>query len=180
MLNFYSNDLEVVVSIVVVSILVVLIYDFIKSHGKLILNVYKMKVNIINKSNWKESDNKISSDTKFVELDFIFQIFNNKNNYNSIYNLNICQKKKFKYELIENHYLNLTDTMKSMSGTTTYEKLKYVNLLPFEVKEYRLKIKLTKEEYENISKYPIYIKYQTRRKKKIFKLNKYLKSNKKK
>lgn len=176
MLNFYSSDLEVLITIILISILIVIIYDQIKTKGKLYLNIFKMKINIINKNNWNEITNKTSNDTKYIELDFILHIFNNKNNYNSIYNLSIFKKNKFKYQLINNHYLNLTDTMKSLSGTNTYEKLKYVNLLPFEVKEYRIKIKLDKEEFDNIKKYPIYIKYKTKNKSKKIKLNKYLKN----
>ena len=176
MLNFYSSDLEILLTIILISILIVFIYDLIKARGKLYLSIFKMKINVINKNNWNEITNKTSNDTKYIELDFILQIFNNKNNYNSIYNLNIYKKNKFKYQLINNHYLNLTDTMKSLSGTTTFEKLKYVNLLPFEVKEYRLKIKLDKEEFDNIKKYPIYIKYKTKNRLKKIKINKYLKN----
>ncbi|MBQ8472694.1 MAG: hypothetical protein IJ501_04255 [Bacilli bacterium] len=180
MLNFYSSDLEVLITIILISILTVIIYDLIKTKGKLYLSIYKMKINVINKNNWNELTNKTGNDTKHVELDFIFQIFNNKNNYNSVYNLSVLKKNKFKYQLINNHYLNLTDTMKSISGTNTYEKLKYVNLLPFEVKEYRIKIKLDKEEFDNIKKYPIYIKYKTKNRFKKIKLNKYLKLDDKK
>lgn len=179
MFNFYSNDLEIVLTICLVSIFTIIIYDFIKFHGKLYLNILKMKVHIINKNNWNE-EKEISNDTKFIELDFTLQVINNKNNYNSIYNLSVWKKKKFKKEFIENHNLNLTNTMKSISGTTSYEKLKYINLFPFEVKEFKLKIRLTKEEYENIKKSPIYIKYKTKNKTKKIKLKKYLKSDKKK
>ena len=150
----------------------------IKTYGKIFLNIFKMKVNIINKNNWNEDNNKLSNDTKYIELDFIFQINNNKNSNNNIYNLDIYKKKKLKYELIENHYLNLASTMKSASGATTYEKLKYINLLPYEIKEFKIKIKLTKEEFENITKEPIYIKYKTKRRNKKLKLNKYLKKTK--
>ena len=83
-------------------------------------------------------------------------------------------------ELIENHYLNLIDTMKSMSGTTTYEKFKYTNLLPYEVKEFNIKIKLTKEEFNNITKEPIYIMYKSKKRNKKIKINKFIKGNKKK
>ena len=180
MLKFYSSDLEVLLTIILISILTITIYDLIKSRGKLYLNIYKMKINVINKDNWNQITNKTTNDTKFIELDFIFQIFNNKNNYNSIYNLNVFKKNKLKYQLINNHYLNLTDTMKSLSGTTSYEKLKYVNLLPFEVKEYRIKIKLEKDEFDNLKKHPIYIKYKTKNRIKKIKLNKYLNGKKNK
>ena len=179
MLNFYSSDLEVLLTIILISILTITIYDLIKTRGRLHLNIYKMKINVINRNNWNEITNKTSNDTKYIELDFIFQIFNNKNNYNSIYNLSVFKKNKFKYQLINNHYLNLTDSMKSLSGTNTFEKLKYVNLLPFEVREFRIKIKLDKEEFDNIKKYPIYIKYKTKNRLKKIKLNKYLNDKKK-
>ena len=64
--------------------------------------------------------------------------------------------------------------MKTASGSTTYEKIKYLNILPFEVKEIHLKIKLTKEEYLNLKKYPIYLKYKNKKRTKKLKLNKYI------
>jgi len=178
MLNFYTNDLEIVISIIFISFIIILLYDLLKNHGKLHLNLFKTKINIINKGNWNENKYNITNDTKYIEIDFIFQICNNKNTYNNIYNLDLYKRKKIKYILLENHYLNLTDTMKSVTGATSYEKLKYVNLLPYEIKEFRLKIKLTKEEFESIKKEPIYIKYKNRNKNKKFKLNKYIKKSK--
>ena len=74
----------------------------------------------------------------------------NKNTNNSIYNLDIYKKDKRKLILSEYHNLNLVDSMKTASGSTTYEKIKYLNILPFEVKEIHLKVKLTKEEYLNL------------------------------
>lgn len=179
MLNYYNNLVVILINILV-SIIIILIYDFIKNQGKLYLNIYKMKVNVLNKNNWQDENNKTNEFTKSVELNFILQIFNNKNNYNSVYNFDVYKKKKLKLELIENHYLNLIDTMKSMSGTTTYEKFKYTNLLPYEVKEFNIKIKLTKEEFNNITKEPIYIMYKSKKRNKKIKINKFIKGNKKK
>jgi len=181
MYNFYSNDLEIILSIVLISVFINLIFYNIKNYGKLYLNIFKMRINIINKNtSWNEQVKEINENTKYVELDFIFQIYNNRNSYNSIYNLDIYKKVKGKFVLIENHNLNLTDSMKSITGSTTYEKIKFINILPYEVKEYRLKIKLTKEEYEKIKKEPIYLRYKNRRKDKKLKINKYLKSDKSK
>ena len=89
MFNFYSNDLEIVLSIILITILVsifsIIIYDFIKSRGKLEISILKMKIDIINKDNWQSEDNKLKKETKALELDFIFQVCNNKNNYNNIH-----------------------------------------------------------------------------------------------
>jgi len=174
MLNILKDYLILIIFLIILIILITLKIV----QKKLYLNIFKMRVNIINKNNWYEENNKLSNDTKYIELDFIFQINNNKNSNNNIYNLDIYRKNKLKYELIENHYLNLASTMKSASGSTSYEKLKYINLLPYEIKEFKIKIKLTKEEYENINKQPIYIKYKTRGRNKKLKLNKYLKKTK--
>lgn len=168
-----NNQILLIINITILLLVILLLV--IKTYGKIYLNIFKLKVNIINKNNWNEDDNKLSNDTKYIELDFILQINNNKNSNNNIYNLDIYKKIKLKYKLIENNYLNLTSTMKSASGTTTYEKLKYINLLPYEVKEFKIKLKLTKEEYENITREPIYIKYKTGRKNKKLNLNKYWK-----
>ena len=176
--KFYSNDLEILLSIIFVSLFINFIYNLLKNYGKLHLNLFKTKINIINKNNWNENKYNITNDTKFIEFDFIFQICNNKNTHNNIYNLDVYKRKKLKYLLLENHYLNLADTMKSVTGSTSYEKLKYVNLIPYEIKEYRLRIKLTKEEFENIKKEPIYIKYKNRNKNKKLKLNKFIKKSK--
>lgn len=178
MSNFYSTDLEIILSIIIISLLINILYDILKNHGKLHLNLFKTKINIVNKNNWSENKYNITKDTKYLEFDFIFQICNNKNTNNNIYNLDVYKRKKLKYLLLENHYLNLTDTMKSVTGATSYEKLKYVNLLPYEIKEYRLKIKITKEEFENMKKEPIYIRYKNRNINKKLKLNKFIKNSK--
>ena len=176
--KFYSNDLEIFLSIVLIPLFMILIYNFIKSHGKLHVNIFKMKTTFVKKNNWQENNNNFSEDIKWIELDFILQLYNHKNNFNSIYNIDVYAKRKLKYQLIENHYLNLTDTMKSVSGTNSYEKLQYVNFYPFEIKEY--KVKLNNEEFKNIKKCPIVIIYRNGRKKKKIKLKKVLKSDKKK
>ena len=140
--KFYSNDLEIFLSIVLISLFMILIYNFIKSHGKLHVNIFKMKTTFVKKNNWQENNNNFSEDIKWIELDFILQLYNHKNNFNSIYNIDVYAKRKLKYQLIENHYLNLTDTMKSVSGTNSYEKLQYVNFYPLEIKEFKIKVKL--------------------------------------
>lgn len=77
--------------------------------------------------------------------------------------------------LSEYHNLNLVDSMKMVSGSTTYEKIKYLNLVSFEVKEIHLKVKLSKEEYLNMKKEPIYLVYRNKKRKKKLKLSKYIK-----
>lgn len=178
--KFYSNDLEIFLSIVLIPLFMILIYNFIKSHGKLYVNIFKMKTTFVNKNNWQENNNEFSNNTKWIELDFILQLYNHKNNFNSIYNIDVYVKRRLKYRLIENHYLNLTDTVKSVSGTNTYEKLQYVNFYPLEIKEFKIKVKLNNEEFKNIKKCPIVIIYRNGRKKKKIKLKKFLKSDKKK
>ena len=173
--KFYSNDLEIFLSIIVLIIISIFLYDKIKFHGKLIIEILKMQVNVSNKDNWNDANNEIKKDTKSVELDFVLRLCNNKNTYNNIYDINVTRKK----ESIYNNYLYLVDKAKSFSGATTYEKLKIINFLPYEVKEYHIKIKLEKDEILNIKKEPIYIRYKIRGKNKKIKLNKYLKSNKK-
>ena len=172
--NFYSNDFEIVLTIVLVSIFSLIIYDFLKSRGKLEIFILKMKVNLLNKNNWNSEDTKVKDDTKGAELDFILRLCNNKNTYNNIYDINITVKK----DKINNNYLYLADTMKSTMGATTYEKLKLINFLPYEVKEYHLKIKLDKDEL-NFKKKPLYIRYKVKGKNKKIKINKYF-GNKKK
>ena len=175
MLNFFDNDLEIVLTIILVPFFMLLIYDKIKNHGKLYLNIFKMKINIINKNTaWLDTNNNIDENTKYIDLDFILQVYNNKNTNNSIYNLDVYKKDKRKLILSEYHNLNLVDSMKTASGSTTYEKIKYLNILPFEVKEIHLKIKLTKEEYLNLKKCPIYLRYKNKRRTKKLKLNKYI------
>ncbi len=179
MTNFFDNDLEIILTIILVPFFMILIYDKIKNHGKLYLNIFKLKINIINSNTaWLENKKEIDDNTKYIELDFILQIFNNKNTNNSIYNLDVVKRHKRKLILTEYHNLNLVDTMKTMGGTSTYEKIKYVNINPFEVKEIHLKIKLNKEEYLNIKKEPIYIIYKYKKRTKKLNLNKYIKRNK--
>ena len=184
MLNFYSNDLEIIISIILIaiftSLLSIILYDFIKSRGKLYLNILKMKMEILNKDTWHDENNKILNDTKAIELDFLLQIRNNKNSYDNIYDFNVVIKRKNKYQEIKNNSLNLVDTGKSLSGSTAYQKLKYVNLLPFEVNEEHIKIKLLKDEVKNLKKEPIYILFKTKNKKGKINLNNYLKLDKKK
>ncbi len=110
---------------------------------KIYFNIEKMyddNGDIINKNTaWLDTNNNIDENTKYIDLDFILQVFNNKNTNNSIYNLDIYKKDKRKLILSEYHNLNLVDSMKTASGSTTYEKIKYLNILPFEVKEIHLK-----------------------------------------
>ena len=75
MFNFYSNDLEILLSIIIISILFIIIYDKIKNKGKLEIIILKLKTNILNKDSWQTHD-KISDDTKGVELDFILRLCN--------------------------------------------------------------------------------------------------------
>ena len=168
--------IEVVVILnVVVSLLIIILYDIFKNKGKIYLDIFKIKINIVGQNNiWNESSKKIDENTKYIEIEFILQVYNHGNKYNSIYNLDLKQKKKRKIQETNHHNLKLLDTMKSISGTKTYEKLKYINLLPFQIKEYPITIKLDKEELDNIKKEPIYITYKTKRKNKKINLNKYL------
>ena len=166
--KFYSNDLEILLSIIIICLLFIIIYDKFKNKGKLEIFILKLKANILNKDGWQSKD--INKDTKGIELEFTLRICNNKNSYNSIYDFNIIKGKKE----IENNYLYLVDTMKNISGASLYEKLKIINLLPFEVKEEHVKIKLTKEEISNPKKNPLIIKYKVRGKNKKINLNKYL------
>lgn len=176
MTNFFDSDFEIILTIILVPFFMILIYDKFKNLGKLYLNIFKMKINIINKNTaWLDSNNNIDDNTKYIELDFILQVFNNKNTNNSIYNLDIYKKKKRKMVLSEYHNLNLVDSMKMVSGSATYEKIKYLNLISFEVKEIHLKVKLSKEEYLNMKKEPIYLVYRNKKRKKKLKLSKYIK-----
>ena len=178
MITIFNNDFEILISIILISIFTIFCYSKLRKHGKIYLNIFKMKINIINKnSNWNEINKEISENTKYIELDFILQIYNNSNSNNNIYNLDIYKKKKNKFILVENHNLNLADSMKTITGSTTYEKIKFINLMPYEVKEYRIKVKLTKEEYKALIKEPIYLKYKNKRKSKKLKLNKFLNKN---
>ena len=181
MFNYFNNNLEIIIISTIISIFVITIYDIIKNHGKLYLNILKIKVNIQNKDNWSLETNQINDNTKYVDIDFTLQLYNHKRTYNSIYNIDLYKKKRhhFKYENLENNSLNLSNTIKSMSGSNTYEKLKYVTLLPYEVKEYAIKIKLTKDEFKDLHNKPIYITYKNGKRKKKINLNKYLRRKKK-
>ncbi len=175
--NFFSNDLEIILTIILTTFFMIFFYDKFRNHGKLYLNIFKMKIDIINSNtNWLDTNKKLDNNTKYVDINFNLQLYNHKNTNNSIYNLNVLKKVKRKYQLTEYHNLNLTDSCKTISGSTSYEKIKYINILPYEVKEYRLKIKLTKEEYLNLKHQPLYIQYKNHRKTRLLKLNKYLKS----
>lgn len=179
MYNFFNNNLEIIIIIILIIIIAFLVYDKIKNYGKIYLNIFNIKFKIFNNKSWVDENTEINENTKYVEIYFILQTYNNKNQYNNIYNLNIYKKRKRKLIFTEYHNLNLVDTMKSISGSTTCEKIKYLNINPYEVKELYIMIKLTKDEYLNLKKYPIYIGYKTRNKRKKFKLNKYLKRTKK-
>ena len=170
--KFYSNDLEIFLSIIIISLIIIFFYDKIKFHGKLTIELLKMKIITLSKNNFLDSND--SDNKKGYELDFILEVCNNQNSYNNVYDLEIIRKKIN----IENSYLNLKDTMKSLSGTTSYEKLKYFNLYPYEIRTYHIIIKLTKDEFENIKQYPIYLKYKSKGHLKKIKLNKYLKDKK--
>ena len=169
-MNYFSNDLEIILTIIIINIITLFIYHLIINKGKLYFNILRMKINIQNKDSWSEENNNINDKTKGIELDFKLQLYNHKKYYTSIYNI-IIKKKK---ENIENSSLNLIDTGKSVLGSTNYEKLKYATLLPYEIREFNVKIKLTKEEFLNIKKEPIYIYYKTGIRNKKVKLNKYL------
>lgn len=168
------TDLEIILGIISIVFLIIIIINFIKNHGKLYFNIVKTKLNIQNKDNWSNEDTEINNNTKAIELDFLLQLYNHKKTNNCIYNFNIVKKIKSKKVLIENPYLLLIDTIKSISGSNTYEKLKYINFIPYEIKEYNIKIKLTKDEYLNIKNNPIYITYKVGKKNKKIKINKYL------
>lgn len=179
MVNYFSNDLEIVLTMIVVSIIVVFLYDLIRNRGKFYVTILRPKISIQNKNTWSEEGNKINEDTKGIDFDFKLQLYNHKKNYSSIYNITVEKRKKLKRERIDNPYLNLVDKMKTISGASSYEKLKYATLLPFEIREFSIKIKLTKTEAEQIKKEPIFIVYKVGRHKKQIKLNHYLRKRKK-
>ena len=171
------NNIEIIITMTSI-FLIAIIYDIIKNKGKIYFNILKTKINIQNKDNWSNDTIEIQENTKYIELSFLLQLYNHKKTNNCLYNINIYKKNKLKKILIENSYINLLDTVKSISGSNTYEKLKYINFLPYEIKEYMVKIKFTKEEFLNIKKYPIYIIYKTGKQTKKIKLNKYLRKKK--
>ena len=177
-MNFFSNDVEIVLTMTFISVLVVFLYNLIKNIGSLHLNILNIKVTIQNKNTWNEEANEINENTKGIDIDFILDIYNNRNNYNSISEINVYKKQNLKFYLIENNNLNLNDTVKSVSGSSVYEKLKYASFHPYELKEFNIKIKLTKEEFLSIEKEPIYIIYKERLQTKKILLNDYLKRKK--
>ena len=172
-MNFFNNDVEIIIVMVIISLLLILIYDLIKNHGKFYLNILRPKVSVQNKNAWSGTT-KINDDTKGVDFDFKLQLYNHKKYYTSIYNIEVKNKKKSKLTLIENPYLNLVNTAKMVTGAVNYEKIRYATLLPFEIREFQIKVKITKEEIDNIKKQPIYLIYKVGRKTKKIKLNKYL------
>ena len=154
MFNYLSSNLEFIITSFIISLLVILIYDLVKKIGKVHLHVNKLKVNVQNKNNWKE-ENIINDDTRGVDLDIQLELYNHKNNNNSIRRIKIVKRHFLKFKNIENSNLNLTDTLKTVSGATTYEKLKYINLLANETKVMNVKVKLEPEEFTNLKKNPI-------------------------
>ena len=174
MFNYLYNNLEYILISFIISIIIILIYDLIRrNYNKIYFNILNLKVNIQNKDNWMNENNNIDNNTKGININFILEIYNHNNNYHSIYDIKILKKHKLKYRDIENNYLYLSSTIKSISGSNTYDKLKFITLLPFEVKDFGIIIKLTKDEYINIKKEPIYIIYKDGIKKRKIKLNKY-------
>ena len=148
----------------------------IKTKGKLYFNILKFKINIQNKDNWSTT-NIVDDTTREVNLDFKLELYNHNNRYNSIYEIKIVKKQSFKFKEINNSYLNLTNTLKTLSGSKTYEKLKYMNFLPYEVKIFNIKVILTKDEFIELNKNPLYITYKEGKKVHRVKLNKYIKKN---
>ena len=177
MLDYLINNMEFFVTSTIISIILILIYHLLTNNKKLHVHINKLKVNIKNKDNWKEANN-VTLDTREIELDISLELYNHKKTYNSIRRIKVVKRHMLKYRNIENPYLNLTNNSKSISGSTTYEKLKYINLLPNETKLFNVKIKLNKEEFLSIKKYPLYITYKEGLKTKKIKLNKYLRRKK--
>ena len=67
MTNFFDNDLEIILTIILVPFFMILIYDKIKNHGKLYLNIFKLKINIINSNTaWLENKKEIDDNTKYL------------------------------------------------------------------------------------------------------------------
>ena len=178
-MNYFHNDLDITIGLVVINLLIILIYDLIRNHGKFYLNILRPKVSVQNKNSWSEEKYNINKDTKGIDFDFKLQLYNHKKYYTSIYNIEVNRKNKRKLIQLENPYLNLVDTAKMVTGAVNYEKFRYATLLPFEIREFQIKIKLTKEEIDNLKKQPIYLIYKVGRKTKKIKLNKYLKEKKK-
>ena len=178
-MNYFHNDLDITIGIVIINLLILLIYDLIRNHGKFYLNILRPKLSVQNKNAWSEEKYNINKDTKGVDFDFKLQLYNHKKYYTSIYNIEIKRKYKRKLIPLENQYLNLVDTAKMVTGAVNYEKFRYATLLPFEIREFQVKIKITKDEIDTIKKQPIYLIYKIGKKTKKIKLNKYLKEKKK-
>jgi len=178
MLNYLNNNIENIIMMIIISIITIIIYDLIKNKGKIIFNIIKYKLNIQNKDSWSSNIDEVSDTTKGIDLDLKIELYNHRSRYNSIYEMKVVKKHKFKYIELDNFYLNLSNTLKTLSGATTFEKLKYMNFLPYEVKTFKIKVKFTTEEFLNRKKYPLYITYKEGKKLKKIKLNKYLRKNK--
>ena len=178
MLEFLYSNLEIIITNLVISLIMILIYHAIRNKGKLYFNILKFKVNIQNKDNWS-STNIVDDTTREINLDFKLELYNHNNRYNSIYEIRVFKKNLFKFIEIDNPYLNLTNTLKTLSGSRSYEKLKYMNFLPYEVKTFNIKIILTKDEFISIKKSPLYIAYKEGKKVRKVKLTKFIKKFKK-
>lgn len=178
-MNYFHNDLDITIGIVVINLLIILIYDLIRNHGKFYLNILRPKISVQNKNSWSEEKYNINKDTKGIDFDFKLQLYNHKKYYTSIYNIELKRKGKRKLIQIENPYLNLVNTAKMVTGAVNYEKIKYATLLPFEIREFQIKVKFNKDEFDNIKKQPIYLIYKVGKKTKKIKLNKYLQEKKK-
>ncbi|MBQ8891885.1 MAG: hypothetical protein IJ068_03365 [Bacilli bacterium] len=173
MFNYLTNNLELIITSFIISIVCIFIYHLITNNRKLHIYINKIKINIQNKDNWKESTN-ITTDTRGIDLDIGLELYNHKKDYNSIRRIKVVKRHILKYKNIENPYLNLKDNAKTISGSTTYEKLKYINLLPNETKLINVKIILNKEEFTTLKKEPLYIMYKEGLRTRKIKLNKYL------
>ena len=134
-MNYFHNDLDITIGIVIINLLILLIYDLIRNHGKFYCNIIRPKLSVQNKNAWSEEKYNINKDTKGVDFDFKLQLYNHKKYYTSIYNLEIKRKYKRKLIPLENQYLNLVDTAKMVTGAVNYEKFRYATLLPFEIRE---------------------------------------------
>ena len=177
MFNYLTNNLEIIITSSLISIVIVLVYHFLLNIKKLHIYISQVKITFQNKDNWKDT-NTITDETKGIDLNLSLELYNHKKDFNSIRRIKIVKRQLFKFKNIENPYLNLTNNSKSISGSTTYEKLKYINLLPNEVKLINVKIILTKDEFMSLKKFPLYISYKEGLKTKKIKLNKYLRRKK--
>ena len=177
MFNYISTNLENIITCTIITLIIIIIYDLIKRKGKLHINIDKVKINIQNRDNWNDTTT-INDTTKGIDLDIKLELYNHKSEYNSIRRIKVTKRNLFKNINIENFYLNITNTSKTISGSSTFEKLIYINLLPHETKLFNVKIKLTKEEFLNIKKNPLYITYKEGLLTKKIKINKYLRRKK--